>query len=150
MICPAVAAALDRLGDRAFERRMGLEFLQRFRKGARMIDPASMVGHFSDRDAGVLILFALMLQADEEDVLPSDAALPLSIAALARRFKVSRTHVLRLIRDAEAAGLISRIGERGEQILFAPQLREDLRRFFAGTFQLAALCALAALREDRR
>jgi DNA-binding GntR family transcriptional regulator len=72
---------------------------------------------------------------------------PLSIAALARRFRVSRTHVLRLIRDAESAGLLIRLGEKGELVSFAPQLRQGIRDFFAAIFQLTALCAWGAVAE---
>jgi hypothetical protein len=148
-ICPEISPAAERLGDPGFEREMAAEFLRRWRIGARFTDHAPDLRLFAERDVGVMILLALMLEADPADPLPPANPIPLSIAGLARRFRVSRTHVLRLIRDAEAAGLIIRLGEKGERICFAPRLREGLRDFFAAIFQLTALCALRGLREDR-
>jgi len=62
---------------------------------------------------------------------------------------VSRTHVLRLVRDAEAAGLLSRVGEKGEQVAFSPKLQQALRQLFAYIFQFSALCALNAEARSR-
>ena len=69
--------------------------------------------------------------------------MPLSIEELSRRFRVSRTRVLRLIRDAESAGLLSRTGERGEHIVFGAALNDSLNGFVAASFQHVALCAWA-------
>jgi hypothetical protein len=142
MVCPEIAVAADRLGRRDFERIMSLEFLRRYTAGARVIDPrARGLRLFGERDAGLLILLSLMLGADESEPLPPAGPVPLSIAALARRFSVSRTHVLRLIREAESAGFLTRVGEKGELVALGPALNEELRHMFAATFQLAALCA---------
>lgn len=141
MICPEVEPAIERLGSRDFERRLGLEFVRRFGQGIRLVDPASTLRLFTERDVGALVLFALALQGDPADPLPTEKPLPLSIAALARRFKVSRTHILRLVRDAESAGLVERVGDKGDRLLIGPQLAEDLRRLFVAVFRLASLCA---------
>lgn len=150
MVCPEIASAAERLGCREFERALGSEFLNRWAIGTRFVDHAPHMRLFLERDVGVMILFALMLEADPSEPLPPGKPVPLSIAALARRFNVSRTHILRLIRDAESAGLMTRLGEKGEQIAFAPKLRDGLRNFFASTFQLTALCAWRAVAEERR
>jgi hypothetical protein len=150
MVCPEIAPAAERLGDPDFEREMAVEFLKRWRIGARFIDHAPDLRLFLERDVGIVTLFALMLEADPSEPVPPANPVPLSIAALARRFRVSRTHILRLIRDAESAGLMTRLGEKGEQIAFAPKLREAIRDFFAAMFQLTALCAWRAVVEERR
>jgi hypothetical protein len=150
MICPEIAPAAEQLGSREFEHQMSREFLTRFKIGARFIDHAPDLRLFVERDVGVMVLFALMLEADPAEPLPPANPVPLSIAALARRFRVSRTHVLRLIREAEAAGLMTRLGEKGEQISFAPKLQEGIKDFFAALFQLTALCAWRAVNEDRQ
>ena len=49
------------------------------------------------------------------------------------------------MRDAEAAGLLARIGEKGEQVSFSPQLREGLRNLIAAMFQYVTACATAIL-----
>lgn len=141
MVCPEVAPAAERLGNRDFERRLGLEFVRRFSQGIRLVDQASTLRLFTERDVGALVLFALALQGDPADALPTDKPLPLSIAALARRFRVSRTHILRLVRDAESAGLVERVGDKGDRLVIKPQLAEDLRRLFVAVFRLASLCA---------
>jgi AraC-like DNA-binding protein len=150
MICPEVAPAIERLGSRDFERGLGVEFVRRFTFGIRLVDQASSLRLFTERDVGVLALFALALQGDPADPFPSDKPLPLSIAALARRFKVSRTHILRLVRDAEAAGLVARLGDKGDRLLIQPQLRDDTRRLFAAMFRLVALCAWPLVVDARR
>ena len=147
MVCPDIAPAAAQLGDPKFERPLSLEFLRRYREGPRLIDEAPDLRLFAERDVGVLILFALMLGAGPADPLPPAGPMPFSINALSRRFHVSRTHVLRRVRDAEASGLLTRHGERGEQVSFTPRLREGLRRLIASLFQLASLCVWAAMRD---
>jgi hypothetical protein len=148
MVCPEIAPAIERLGDRDFERELSREFLKRWAIGARFVDHAPDLRLFLERDVGIMILFALMLAADPSEPLPPAKPLPLSIAALARRFNVSRTHILRLIREAESEGLMTRLGEKGEQVSFDPRLQDCLRNLFAATFQLAGLCAWHAVAEE--
>ena len=74
--------------------------------------------------------------------MPPTRPVPISIAALARRFAVSRPHVLKLLRDAEAAGLITRSGDR---VLFKPALAEGARNFFATMFLYYAGSAREAM-----
>jgi hypothetical protein len=148
MVCPEVAAAADLLGSEDFEREMARQFLKRWRIGKRFLDHAPALRLFAERDVGMLILFALMLGADPSKPFPPAEPVPLSIAALARYFHVSRTHVLRLIRDAEAAGLVTRLGDKGELVSLSPKLQDGLRRFFATLFQFTALCAWRSAVEE--
>lgn len=60
------------------------------------------------RRAGVQILHALSLSADDDGIYPPEGALHVPISELARRFKVSRPHVARLFRDGEKSGLFVR------------------------------------------
>jgi len=145
MLAPALGPAAERLGTPDFDRGLYAEFLRRFSGGARLLADAPQLRLFSERDVGMLCLFAMMLGGEPTDTIPPERPVTLSIAALARRFTVSRTHILRLVRDAEAAGLLRRQGTKGELVAFAPELRQGLRNFFAAMFQLAALCARAGL-----
>ena len=145
MICPEIAPAVERLDHPPFERRFYLQSLARFRSGMRLLTHAPVLRLFADRDVGLLVLYALMLGASASDGLPPAEPVPLSIAALSRRFRVSRTHILRLIRDAEAAGLLSRVGERGEQVRFSPELQDALRNFVAAGLQHVGVCAWRAM-----
>jgi len=148
MVCPEMAPAAGLLGSKEFERAIALEFLKRWRIGERFLDRAPALLLFAERDVGVIILFALMLEADPSGPLPPADPVTLSIAALARRFHVSRTHVLRLIRDAESAGLLTRLGEKGELVSLSPKLQQGIRDFFAAIFQLTALCAWHAVVDE--
>lgn len=145
LVFPEIAPAVELLDDPAFERRLYSNLLERYDSGMRVIPHGSALRLFAERDVGVLVLLSLVLGAPESAEISLDVPLPLSIAALARRFHVSRTHILRLIRDAEAAGLLSREGERGDQVRFNPRLQEDLSNFVAATFQYLALCARDAM-----
>ena len=145
LICPEVAPAIAQLDNPEFERRLYIDFLDKFISGMRLLAQAPQLRLFADRDVGVLVLLALSLDADAADAMPPTGPMKLSIAALARRFRVSRTHILRMVRDAEAAGLLTRIGEKGEQVCFSPQLREGLRNLIAAMFQYLTVCATAVL-----
>ena len=151
MVCPEIAPGVERLADPAFERQVFTEFHGRFPTRPYVVEQFPEMRLFTDRDAGVMTLFVLMLGADPSDSLPPSRPVPLSIAALARQLGVSRTHILRLVRDSEAAGLLTRIGDKGEQVAFAPRLREGLQNLVAALFQLALLCMWAAMTktEDR-
>jgi len=150
VVCPEIAPAIERLGCRDFERELSLEFLKRWKLGTRFVDHAPALRLFMERDFGVMMLFVLMLEADPSDTVPPAKPIPFSIAALARRFNVSRTHILRLIRETEAAGLMSRLGAKGEQVSFSPELQEALRNLFAAMFQLSALCVSRPREEGRQ
>jgi hypothetical protein len=145
LVCPDIASGVERLADPAFERDVFTEFHSRFPMRPYVVEQFPEMRLFTDRDAGMMTLFVLMLGADPSDSMPPGKPVPLSIAALARQFGVSRTHVLRLIRDAEGAGMLTRVGDKGEQVAFAPRLREGLSNLVAALFQLAALCMWAAM-----
>jgi DNA-binding Lrp family transcriptional regulator len=70
---------------------------------------------------------------------------PISISAMARRFKVSRPHVLKLIREAEAGKLIERTGEQGERILIAERLAEGAQNLYAAVYLFLAACGREAI-----
>ena len=149
ILCPEIAPSAGFLADPDFARAFHCGLLGQFNAGMRLLANAPSVRLFAERDVGVLVLFALMLDADPSQALPPEGPMPLSIAALARRFRVSRTHILRLIRDAEAAGSLSRIGDKGELVTFSPELRDGLRNLLAAMFQFVGLCAWTVLAEWR-
>lgn len=123
------AAALDGLG---FCRALALAFGEAFRHGFRMLEHAPALIPFADRDGGVVILFALLVAADQDRPPPT-------VAELARRFHLSRTHVLQVIRDAMEAGLVAReAGPPGEHPGYAlsPAGRAAAADFFAASFAL--------------
>jgi hypothetical protein len=91
-----------------------------YRSGARVIDFVPELRRTAERDAGLTMLFALMTGAA--------AGQPVSISSLARRFLVSRAHVLTVLREAEEAGLAAAVSNGYGP---GPALPDALRRFFA-------------------
>jgi hypothetical protein len=128
-------------------------FIVRFAQG--LIDAAKVHDRskpglelFSQRNGGLTILTALLLAGDPRDGFPPRGPIRFSVAGLARRFRVSRPHVLKILREAEKAGFLSRDAEDGIGTL-TPQLRELAEDFYATSFIGYAVSAASAVRAQR-
>lgn len=99
---------------------------------------------FATRDAGLPILYEIALSGAQDDTYPPRGPVRMAVAPLARKFEVSRSHVLRLLREAETLGLLRRDADEltGE---LDETLREGLRVFHASFFISTAGCAYSAL-----
>lgn len=144
-LLPDGAALLSALDDPAFDRALVVAMVARFRAGFRLVHSAPGLGLFGERNAGMLILTSLITAGAEDDTVPPQRPVPISIAALARRFKVSRPHVLKLIRDAADEGFLERIGADSGMVVLKPRLAEATQNFFATTYLFLADCAREAL-----
>jgi hypothetical protein len=118
-----------------------------FLRGFRLIEIAPEMELFLDRNAGLMIVFSILLAGRSDDTIPPRRPVPLSISALANRFGVSRVHVRTLLRDAEAEGLIRREGPGGSHVLILPGFAEAVELFFATAFLFVALCVREAREE---
>lgn len=146
MLRPDIGPAAAALGDPDFEAALFHNLGTWFASGGRLLDHAPSLRLFGGRDAGMLILYGLMLSGESDDQPVPTRPVPISISALAKQFQVSRTHVLRLLRDAESENLLTRTsGEKTDTVSLSPGLREDLQNLQAGMFQLLASCAADAL-----
>jgi hypothetical protein len=148
IVMPEVADALPLVGDTGFERAFWRHMGEQFIGGVRVLDYADL-GLFAERNAGMVILFSLMLagQADDRTLPAGPLAIPL--AEIARNFQVSRTHVLRLLRDAEAAGFLAREGAP-DRLRFLPPLVDALQDMFAALFLFMGGNACRAMAEATR
>jgi len=141
---PEGRAALDVLDDENFAREMLKAMMLRFRAGNRFIavpipDDMPALQLFADRNAGMLILASLISTAEADGATAS-------IAGLARRFGVSRTHVLKLLRDAEDEGSIRITQHAGERrIVLLPRLMQEAEKLFAAVHAYLADSAREAL-----
>jgi L-asparaginase/Glu-tRNA(Gln) amidotransferase subunit D len=81
------------------------------------------------------------LGAADDDALVSGAPVDISISELARRIGSSRTHVIKLLNDAAADGLVVR--SSGNGIVLQPRLSEAVHEFFAIGYLFLAHCAKA-------
>jgi hypothetical protein len=109
------------------------------------------IGRLSTRSAGMMVMYQLISDADTGGAFPPQGELRVSIAALARRYEVSRSHVLTILRDAESFRLIRRLDENRWRL--EPALAEAFRILYAvlylGIIQ-SARAARAARATSRR
>jgi hypothetical protein len=142
LIEPSAGAVADRLAEPAlfapFLTAMGLGMANIARNKVR-----SPVSLFAERNGGSLILAHIAASAGPGDSVPPRRPVPLSIAALARQFRVSRSHILRLLRDAEKEKLLQRHPDGS--ITLDEKLREAMLYYQAVNFMGHAACAHVAL-----
>ncbi len=145
-LIPDMQGASSLLPRDAFERALVRWMGDQFVGGFRLLTYAQDAALFAEHNAGMMILFNLMLAAPEGSV-PPRAPVATSIAGLARRFGVSRTHVLRVLRAAETAGCIARTGEHYDRIVLQPHLAEAVLNLFATIYLYLAHGVRAARAE---
>lgn len=144
-IVPHAAEALALIDEPRFARQMVLGIAGHFLDGFRVLMHAPELRLFAERSTGMVILFDLLLKAGEDGERPVD----LSIADLSRRFEVSRVHIIRLLRDAEAQGLVTRTGVRGETLIVTPACRSAAANMLATILVLFRNVSEAALETFR-
>jgi DNA-binding MarR family transcriptional regulator len=149
-LLPDGDALLAVLDDAAVRRALVVGMVERFRAGFRFISHMPELGLFGERNAGLFILMTLITAGEENDSVPPSRPVPISMAALARRFRVSRPHVLKLIRDAADGGFIERVGQDGSRIVIRPRLAEATQIFFATMYLFFADSAREAMRVVER
>ncbi|BAM90631.1 conserved hypothetical protein [Bradyrhizobium oligotrophicum S58] len=152
-VIPAAVAYRAALNHPAFVKSFVLELGRRFIAGVRILEGAPELGPFAERTAGMVILFSLASSGEPGQPFPPDGPVPLSINGLATRFSVSRKHVLTLLRDAEAQGVLARGGAGNDALTILPRGREAIEQMLATMFLYMADCAEVALqaagREER-
>lgn len=136
LIDPEMAEVSAHLDDRTVFDALSVALGEAFRSGYRVLDHAPLLTNIADRDSGFMILLALFVAEREGQAPPS-------IAELARRFHVSRAHVLQLLKDAQADALLARDAASGAGRL-TERGYDALAGFFVGTFALLRGGARAA------
>lgn len=144
-IMPDTETYLAALDDPAFVGNYAFALGAGFAAGIRVLEHSRELNVFTERAAGMIILYSLSLGGPIDGPFPPTDPVPLSINALATTFSVSRKHVLTLLRDGEAAGLVSRGGAGNDQITILPRACAGLEAFFAAMFLFLTQCAEQAL-----
>jgi len=142
----AVHAIMENEADfLAFIRNLAVAMSSSAHRGAfNAVTPTRL---FLEREAGMLILFDLMLsQAPDRKRLLESA--PLSRLALSRRYDVSRAHINKVLAEAENRGLLH--CPTTDRIVFSAELSDALERQFAFVFQGALLASRATLAQLER
>ena len=139
LVEPEAGRAAERLAEPEFFRA----FLLRWGKG--LVDALKNrsrrpISHFSDRNAGLVMLYDVILTAKEDDTYPPRGPLRMSVRELARKYDVSRSHVLRLFRDAEALGLLTRNADE-QTVRLSEAFTRDIVEFQAVIYLAMATCA---------
>lgn len=129
LLAPEMRPALDRVGDTRFEQQVAIGFAGYFFGGFRVLQHAEPLRLFAERSTGIVLLYHWLLQGFEAPGRPME----LSIAELSRRYGVSRVHIVRLLRDAETAGLVQR---QGNSLSLTPLCLEMAEWFVATTLLL--------------
>lgn len=145
---PIADEALGRLNEPGFLSALVRNQGDRYRAGFRLLEHSPQMGVLAERDAGVLIAISLYNSGGEGDTYPPSQPVPVPVAALARRFDVSRAHVLKMLREAEDAGLIRRLPSHQGAVELLPPLLRGVEYFMAACFSLQLDCAIDALRES--
>ncbi len=145
LVLPEGVDALARLERDDFFAALVRRVVDQFRSGLRALQVVPELRLFAERNAGLNILFSLVIAGDADDTMPPTRPVRVSISELARRFSVSRAHVLRLLRDAAAEGLLARSGVAEDAITILPPLARALRDGVAIVFLFFAQCARAAM-----
>ncbi|MBS7702598.1 hypothetical protein [Chelatococcus asaccharovorans] len=134
-IMPEGAMGTQNLGREDFLAAFVHALMDCFRSGLRPLDWAPELTVFADRDGGMPVALALLanhLAQGAKTNGPSGDGL--TIAGIAARYSVSRAHVLSILRQAEAAGLILRTPDN--RITVTPQMVDRFKDFFAGVVLL--------------
>lgn len=88
------------------------------------------IDRISTRTAGMMILYRILSDADQGAAFPPLGEVTVSVSGLAREFEVSRSHVLTVLRDAEQAGLMTRLEGEGRWRL-EPAMGQAFRTLYA-------------------
>ena len=149
IVLPKVRETLAWLGRAEFETALALAIGAEFMSGTRLLSHSPDLKPFAESSAGMVVLFSLMLSTESDGSFEVDAPVAVSISRLASHFRVSRTQVLRVLRQAEESGFVARAGTNYESVVLRPKLKQDMLNMFAVVFLFltaAAAEAAAAIR----
>lgn len=132
-----------RMAERFSEPVFFRAFLLRFGKGtvdALKFRNRRPIGHFTDSNGGLVMLWDVILSAKDGDVYPPRGPLKMSVRDLARKYGVSRTHILRLFRGAESKGLLTRNSD-DQTVTLSDMFIRDIAEFLSIVFLGLAVSA---------
>lgn len=144
-IRPATKLSLAAMGDPAFDRSLVSDLFDHYRAGFRLIGAnVAELSVIGQRKAAIMILFSLFA-ARRPGGGRGEAMTELSVSELARRFQVSRVHVISVLRNAQEQGLLRRGPMEGDPLVVLPPLIDGVDKFLASGFLLMDHCSRRAL-----
>lgn len=136
-VLPDAGQALAALDSTAFFAAMVRETCAHYYAGFRLLEQIPELRLFCERSGGMFVLLALL--AAEEAGGARDVPIKVSVSQLARRIGTSRTHVIKLLNDAAAAGQLARPEASG--VVLHAGLREAVHDFMALGYLFLVHCA---------
>jgi hypothetical protein len=137
---PGYAPIMTR--DPAFQLKQRLVSRDLFALGAQILAGNPIMMLFQGRDAGVMILLKMMQMAARQG---GAEPFKVSYSDLGSRFGVSRTHVRKLLIEAEQMKLVRLTKAGGQFVEVTPQLVKAFDRFIADAMSGHDLCYNLAL-----
>ncbi|MBS9476596.1 MarR family transcriptional regulator [Ancylobacter sp. VKM B-3255] len=137
---PEGGRALAHLDDPRFLEAFVTTLLAPLRAGWRIVTDVPCLELFADRDGGLMVAFCLFDAANGQT--------PLSVAHLARECRISRSHVMDMLRAAAEAGLVRRLAGRGSAeggVIAEPALIAAMETLLAAALVRQARAARAGL-----
>jgi hypothetical protein len=116
-----------------------------FIKSVKVSPAPPLLQTFTRYNLGMMIVFTLLLSAPDGS-FPPVGPIPVSVAGMARRYGLSRSHVQRLFRAGEKGGFFSHDPNAGTVTLH-PTLFDSIEQFYAFYFSALAACAYAVLND---
>lgn len=127
----------------AFYERLILATGKLYLSGCDPLRPYGDVRHFTSKDAGVYLMYSLLLESMKETGKPStEVVFALNYSDAAQITGVSRTHVRNMIEGAQDRGLITDLGEGGRSMRLTSKFIDSIERYFACLMILTKTAAL--------
>jgi hypothetical protein len=143
MIEPEAQRVAENLSDPKIWRAF-ISKLAKGTAGIARLNTKNPLTPFANHTAGMGVIYTIVMSGDASDTFPPSGPVRMSVAALARQYKVSRAHVLRMLKMAEREGSLHRNSDDSTGALCAP-LRQTLLEYWAVTLMGMLACAHAAL-----
>jgi hypothetical protein len=138
-LLPEARQALAALDDVAYFSAMVREMCAYYYAGFRPLGEVPALRLFCERSGGMFVVLTLLAAEGDGETAAGAPPVPVSVSHLARRIGTSRTHVIKLLGDAAAAGLLSRCDGGG--VVLQPRLRKAMYDFMGLAILLLVHCA---------
>jgi hypothetical protein len=129
--------------DPAFQIKQRQVSRDLFALGAKILHGNPIMMLFQSRDAGIMILIKMIDRAGQKR---GDAPLQISYSDLGDRFGVSRTHVRKLLEEAQELDLVRLTKADGQFVELLPPVLQAFDRLVAEAISGLDLCYELALR----
>jgi hypothetical protein len=147
LVLPEGARALAALRSADFLPRLVSHLARLYLAGFYYVDHVPEMRLFLERNAGLMILFGIMMSGETADTVPPRGPVAILPRTLARQYGVSGSHVRRMVQEAIDTGLLRRDETTPDGYRVLPPLSAAFARFMALHVLQVAHAARAALAE---